>query len=350
MTSEILIVESHNNSHEGNVTSSFKVRLPRELVFHQTHQIGLVDVSIPNTIFNIQHHNYLILSVFSKKVIKTASSKTYRVQPYVKPDSNTFAKEASQPILRKPEAESVKLTVKAAIHPGFYGDMKKLQAELATAVLRVVRNQKLKLSKPFNAQDILENKFFKNVQEGWFACDAIGDHNEEVKKSYLTSVLSRLTFRSSMGMFGFKPLKKETGGKNDVCFHFSEDLGRVFGYPATQNRVLLPSTLTSVLYAPNLARIQSEDTIYLYCPQVQNSIVSNFEVPILRCLPFSSRKLGFGDMYFQEFVNQVYLDLVPQRVYTLEFELRNNRGELIHFEAGSKPVRLTLKIKPKNLH
>lgn len=352
MTSEILIVESHNNSHEGNVTSSFKVRLPRDLVFHQTHQIGLVDVSIPNTIFNIQPHNYLILSVFGKKVIKTASSKVNRNQPYAKPVpvNNTSVKEVTQFAFRKPEAESVKLTVKAAIHPGFYGDMKKLQAELAAAVFRVVRDQKLKLSNVPSAQDILENKFFKNDQEGWFACDAIGDHNEEVKKSYLTSVLSRLTFRSSMGMFGFKPLKKETQGKNDICFHFSEDLGLVFGYPPTQNRVLLPSTLTSVLYAPNLARIQSEDTIYLYCPQVQNSIVSNFEVPILRCLPFSSRKLGFGDMYFQEFVNQVYLDLVPQRVHTLEFELRNNRGELVHFEAGSKPVRLTLKIRPKNLH
>ena len=147
MTSEILIVESHNNSHEGNVTSSFKVRLPRELVFHQTHQMGLVDVSIPNTIFNIQTPNYLILSVFGKKVIKTASSKTYRVQPYVKPIDNTSLKEASQLALTKPEAESVKLTVKATIHPGFYDDMKKLQTELAAAVFRVVRDQKLKLSK-----------------------------------------------------------------------------------------------------------------------------------------------------------------------------------------------------------
>lgn len=384
MTSEVIIVESHNNSYEDNTTSSFKVRLPRELVFNLPHQIGLVDVAIPNTIFNIQPNNFFILSIFTdhttdteklsksnrdhEKLLKDTSSKEGRTHPYRSPAfldtasakldlPSKFPKVTktlnplAQKVLKSTKPlkllqAQVKMTVKASIHPGFYSDIKKLLGEISTAVFRVVKDQNLRRIKVPTVDEVRGNHFFKSGREGWFVCEELGNYNEKLKKIYLDFSLNRISFRNSMGMVCFKP-PKNIDLINTVSYHFSEDIGLVWGFPPTQSRVLLSPTLKTVQYAPNLARIQAEDTIYLYCPQVRNSIVSNFEVPILRCLPFSSRKLGFGDIYFQEFVNQVYHDLSPQRLYNLEFELRNNRGQLIQFEGGSKPVRLTLKIKPK---
>ena len=95
MTSEVIIVESHNNSYEDNTTSSFKVRLPREVVFNQPHQIGLVDVAIPNTIFNIQPNNFFILSIFAdqttddEKVLQVLSSKSNTDQEKLLKDSSS---------------------------------------------------------------------------------------------------------------------------------------------------------------------------------------------------------------------------------------------------------------------
>ena len=88
--------------------------------------------------------------------------------------------------------------------------------------------------------------------------------------------------------------------------------------------------------------------MYLYCTQVKNTIVANFEVPILRCIPFGAHKLEFGDLYVQEFKNKLFVDIQPHYLNTLAFELRDGRGQPVAFEAGIKPVRLTLKIKPKN--
>ena len=359
MTREVIIVESHNNSYEDNTTSSFKVRLPRELVFDQPHQIGLVDVSIPNTIFNIQPNNFFILSIFEdqlagKKVSKGPPAPGYRSKPYSSPTSagktpsNIVKPSKFSKISKTPDSllARVKLTVKVSILPGFYSEMKKLLTEIRMAISRVVKDQNLRLTKVPLIYEVRENHFFKNGQEGWFVSAEIGEYHESLKKSFLDFSFNRISFRSSMGMLSFKPSKSKDL-INTVCYHFSNDIGLVWGFPTSQSRVLLSPATPAVQYAPNLARIQAEDTIYLYCAQLRNSIVSNFEVPILRCLPFSSRKLGFGDVYFQEFANQVYQDLTPQRLYNLEFELRNNRGELIQFEAGSKPVRLTLKIMPK---
>ena len=188
MTCEVIIVESHNNSYEDNTTSSFKVRLPRELVFDQPHQIGLVDVSIPNTIFNIQPNNFFILSIFEdqpagEKVSKDLPAKRYRTQPYSSPTpagktlSNVVKPSKFNKSPKTPDSllTQVKLTVKVSILPGFYSEMKKILTEISTAISRVVKDQNLRLAKVPTAYEVRENHFFKNGQEGWFVNPEISE-------------------------------------------------------------------------------------------------------------------------------------------------------------------------------
>ena len=101
---------------------------------------------------------------------------------------------------------------------------------------------------------------------------------------------------------------------------------------------------------PFFARLQPVDSIYLHCDQIKNSIVSNFETPIMRYIPFTNQKLSCGDVFYHEFFNPIFTDFNTQRLYLLSFELRNSQGNLIKFESGSIPVRLTLKIRPKIIY
>ena len=334
-TSEVIIVESTNTSSENNRTTAFSVRLPREFIFNHTHQLALVDVQIPNTIFNVQEGNFFILSLFTAPSLRvkrrgTPSFKLVRNFQGIETHISRF--------------ETVKVTAKVTIPPGYYESFDSLLVEVEHSFSRVVGNADLELKsvKGISVVSILQNTYFHpSRSEGWFS-------EEENVEELISDTLSRLAFRLNRGAVEFHPAKKEAAVKKlNTCFHFSEDIKLIFGFPPDRKYVFLPASMSKVEYAPYLSRIQSEDTIYIYCDQIGTSIVSNVETRILRCLPFSSRKLGFGDMFFQEFINHLFVDISSLRMRTLSFELRNNRGSLINFQSGSKPVRLTLQIRPK---
>ena len=341
-TSEIIVVESTNTSNNNNKTSLFQTRLPRDFIFDQIHQLALVDVSIPNTIFNVKVNNFFIVTCLTRGKIPIRAKSEEKL---IDLDVKTIPSSPPQP--RRRRYDSVELTVKVTLPPGHYNSIKSLVSEIERAAIHVLDQQALKKIYKPGYGSIIKNRFFEGESEGWYAGGSDGEGSRVFKDDYLIPAFKRIAFRENMGTVSFRPLSKTTKTKNDVCMHFSEDIGLVLGFPPSQKHILLHAVESHMKYAPYLARIQAEDTIYLYCHQIKNTIVSNFDVPILRCLPFSSRKLNFGDVFFMEFTNQVYIDLISERLYSLSFELRNYKGELIEFEAGSKPVRLTLQIKPK---
>ena len=110
--------------------------------------------------------------------------------------------------------------------------MKKILAEISTAASRVAKDKNLKFSKVPTSQEVRENRFFQNVKEGWFATDEADEHT-------FNYAFQRINFRSSMGVISFKP-SKNSGVIDDVCFHFSEDIGLVWGYPPHADSCFTP--------------------------------------------------------------------------------------------------------------
>ena len=85
----MLTVESNNLSFNDNKLASFRVRLPRELNLELEHTLALVDISIPNTIFNITRNNYFMLSLVKRS--KEAAAENRVSQPTeLEPDSDSF--------------------------------------------------------------------------------------------------------------------------------------------------------------------------------------------------------------------------------------------------------------------
>ena len=135
-TSEVIIVESTNTSSENNRTTAFSVRLPREFIFTHTHQLALVDVSIPNTIFNVQDGNFFILSLFTAPPSRvkrrgTPSFKLVRNFQGIDTHISRF--------------ETVKVTAKVTIPPGYYESVDSLLTEVDHSFSRVVSDVDLEL-------------------------------------------------------------------------------------------------------------------------------------------------------------------------------------------------------------
>ena len=64
---EIIIVESNNRSFATNTLSKFKSRLQREVFLQGEHEIALVDITLPYTIYNIKEGDYFTIARFAQK-------------------------------------------------------------------------------------------------------------------------------------------------------------------------------------------------------------------------------------------------------------------------------------------
>ena len=71
--------------------------------------------------------------------------------------------------------------------------------------------------------------------------------------------------------------------------------------------------------------------MYVYCSLIQDSIVGDSRVPLLRSFPLSGRKAGSVN---ESFSRIYYVPLKKQTFDNIEIELRNEVGQLIQFQYG----------------
>ena len=156
--------------------------------------------------------------------------------------------------------------------------------------------------------------------------------------------LSRIKFHKESQRMVITPDTASNTEQWRTQISVSTDIAHILGY--NQNIILFPHTPRYVSYAPFISKISPEDTIYIYSNIINNIRVSNHEVKLLRAIPFSHNSPEFGSNYFIEFNNAHFVELNTSRLLYLDFELRGVSGNLAQFENGSKPVRLSLKIRP----
>ena len=345
---EMLTVESSNLSFIDNTVANFKTRLPKDLHLDVEHVMAVVDISIPNTVFNIRRGNYVTVKV-SKHSKNTAKRTKYEPGDPGSDISNRIfdnsvrSARSTKPLSRPnpllhthPDPLYASSTLTVSIPPGFYPDIDQVLEEFRNVVEATLK---------------LKNTEKLHIVDGcWYANDPTAKcEKPEVKKDYIRAAVAKIVFHKRRGTIAFNPDYDIIMEGVTSSFTFSKDIANLFGYPAVGPYTVSfsPGEKNTVL-APYMSRVHPVETLYLYCHQVKSTIVSDREVQILRCIPFGSQKLELGALYVQEFKNKLFVDIPTSHLHVLSFELRDSAGQPVDFESGSKPVRLTLKIKPKN--
>ena len=345
---EMLTVESSNMSFIDNTIANFKTRLPRDLHLDVEHVMAVVDISIPNTVFNIRRGNYVTVNV--SKHSNTAKRLKYGpgdpgsdISNSIL-DNSTRSARSTKPLRHtNPLYTSATLTV--TLTPGFYPDIEQVLEEfrnVAAATLKLKNTEKLHM---------VDGCWYANDRPGFLRGNdpTAKCEKPKVKKDYIREAVAKIVFHKRSGTIAFNPDFDRIMEGVTSSFTFSKDIANLFGYPAVgPYTVSFSAGEKNTVLAPYMSRVHPVETLYLYCHQVKSTIVSNKEVQILRCIPFGSQKLELGALYVQEFKNKLFVDIPTSHLHVLSFELRDSAGQPVDFESGSKPVRLTLKIKPKN--
>lgn len=343
---QILIVESNNLSFDDNKLSSFRTRLQREILVNGAHEIALLDATIPQQVFNVQESNYFVISRFGLKK-KGMTKKDY-----------VTCKVNDTPCY-------LEYTVKCKIPAGYYATVEDLLTTITRNIFDVTNREDLQVGK-YVAQKIMvsdEKRYWSGVgqytsdkflvspnelqsvdlfesDKYWYSKDSdkLEDNIESIKG------LRRLKFHNESQRVVINPDSAFSPEGYRTKISFSTDIANILGY--NENNILLSYIPWEITYAPYLSKISPEDTIYIYSSILNNIRVSNHEVKLLRAVPFSYSSSGFGSNSFIEFNNAHFVELNTSRLLYIDFELRGVSGNLIQFEHGSKPVRLTLKIRP----
>ena len=327
---QILIVESNNLSFNDNTLSRFRTRLQREIDLNGPHEIALLDVTIPQQIYNVQESNYFVISRYGIK--KKGMNKDSYVTGGI---------------------ESLKCymeyTVRCKIPAGYYGSVDELMSTITENVYEVVFQEDLQLRKSA-AQKVMicEDTFTDSApaqaalvgEKYWYSRDS-----ENIEDTISTiKGLKRLKFHKESQRVVITPDTVHNCEQWRTQISVSSDIANIFGYD--EKKVLFPHSPHNITYSPFICKISPEDTIYIYSSVINNIRVSNHEVKLLRAIPFSYNSSEFGSSYFIEFNNAHFVKMNSSRLMYLDFELRGVSGNLVQFEHGSKYVRLTLKIRP----
>ena len=351
--SQIVTVESSNTSYADNTNSFFKVRLPQTLNFGKAHELGLLDVSIPATVHNVRNDAYFAFVMYRA----TPEVLAKKSVPIPEPLIETSASERSEVhrSVKQFEGHLIEGYVKFKIQRGYYTSPEELLDTILEDGKQVLDhhkpNEEYLLTKNWAGDISAVSKLIDNSAPGIFIFNYEDYNYANIKRvigNIFTSTLGRCKFKPHIGLLRIYPLKIGSKAKRvTTSMHFSEDIAYILGQPA-KKAFYLSRALQKSQYSNFLCRVQPTDTIYLYCPELMESVVSDIKTPILRILAFSARKLGFGDMYHQSFKNPIYVELNTRRLTELTFELRGVDGKPIAFMNSTYPVRLTLCIREKH--
>lgn len=325
-TEQILIVESNNLSFNDNKLNNFRTRLQREIILNGPHEIALLDATIPQQIYNVQEANYFIISRYGVK------KRSMKKQDYVTSDLDGLIC-------------YLEYTVRCKIPAGYYSTVADLMVVITENINNVINRENTHINKN-TAQKLMISEQEHHVaglfggEKYWYSKDTedLDDKISSIKG------LSRIKFHKESQRMVITSDTVSNSEQWRTEISVSTDIAHIFGY--NQNKILFSHIPWNISYAPFIAKFAPEDTIYIYSNVINNIRVSNHEVKLLRAIPFSYNSPEFGSNYFIEFNNAHFVELSTSRLLYLDFELRGVSGNLIQFENGSKPVRLSLKIRP----
>ena len=251
--------------------------------------------------------------------------------------------------------------VRLSVQPGYYESPKALITAITKHGVGLIKNKWNTANFPLTRLSAVEPPLLSNVKgvdeklTSRLTYESSGvyifgkEKSAFKRKGYLKEHVLNI-FKTSLGRFSYSDRSgllrispPERRGIPVSC-HYSSDVGFLLGHP-NKRYFRLPSTVKNRLLSPFLCRVQPASVIYIYCHQLTHSIVNNVRTNILKCVPFSSRELGFGDVFHQAYLRPTFTPINTMSLHQLSFALRGYDGNKIDFEDSTQSVRLTLEVR-----
>ena len=336
MSSQLIIAEANNVSYNDNTNTEFRIRLPYNLKFSHPHEIGVLDISIPVSVFNIERNAYFALCIHGEKLfsepIETGESVSnpsteYKYIKYVKGEK-----------YRK------STVIKVPILPGFFPSTTDLLKNVLKEGIRLIQKSNIKTI-PHPPQEKMAETV-AGLQEGvyLFQNDILEapDGIKQLLKEAFKSAINQFSFIKQTLLLQIAPPPK-TRDLDFTCL-FSSDIGFLLGFPE-KNIIQIPKTMKKKIFSPFLCRTRPINLFYLYCDEINHTIINNYSTNLLKVVAYDS-DLKFGDIFTTSFHNPTYVELNTLSLDHLSFKLRDPAGQKVKFQNGTSAVRITLELRP----
>jgi hypothetical protein len=132
---------------------------------------------------------------------------------------------------------------------------------------------------------------------------------------------------------------------NNTTVRFSKNLATIFGFK--ENEVYTRPSASKQFHQSNISPDldQGFTSLYVYCNLVENRLVGDASVRLLRVIPVRNQK-GIRSMY-EEVAIPHYVPVTNTNTDVIEVNIRNDAGEVVSFRGGK--VIVTVHIRKKRL-
>ena len=125
--------------------------------------------------------------------------------------------------------------------------------------------------------------------------------------------------------------------KNGGAISMKDDLATMLGCESP-----LPSPITTSLSTPYSPDVQlGIYSLYVYSDLLEAQAVGDSRVPLLRIIPVQG---SHGEFITKTYERPQYFPVQKSRVDTVQVDIRDDTGELIHFESGKVVVTIHFRL------
>lgn len=167
--------------------------------------------------------------------------------------------------------------------------------------------------------------YYKDINEVISALKKTEEYDEDKDINSIQYIVDHTSKRVYIG------LKEHC----EIDFNNS-DIAKCLGFKPTRR----------IINEPGKVRISSDsmfnvdrmyDSIYVYTDIIENQVVGNYKVPLLRVVPVKSK---FGETDWVHYDKPHFLKLSREGIDNIEVNIRDDTGELISFETGKVVITL----------
>ena len=156
------------------------------------------------------------------------------------------------------------------------------------------------------------------------------------------TILNRIKYVMGQKKIHVDP--QENQSETIVILKIQEATSKLFGWPLKQDITFYPN---QYFESPNQCRINPFGQLILcYCDIIENPVVKNNYMNLLKVLCLSDKNLKFGHLFNKEYKHPSYFPLNVRHLSSMNIHLRDLTGQKIKFENTSSPVMFTFHFRP----
>lgn len=351
MNTEFFITLPSNTKFDGNKTSNFKVRLPQKIILDGTWEVALTEIMYPHSWKNVSGYDGYV-----SQLDTTMHQNSFFVWVY----DNIF--------------------IHAVVVPNHYGSIKKLLSSMEHSIQTVMMkhdmgsnagvgrrsqlideiskveakldqlNQQLEttLAGIDEEDDQKEEKqrlirqHYENRRSSWQTMleakkETLVDWNKKLETIQGKGKLGKLLADSVKFIYDDVQQKVTIQIDQQIAtgLKLSSSLAYVLGYNDGSEPISFSNKDNIAAYVPDLRA--GFYALYVYCTLVENQIVGDHRVPLLRTVHVEGEH---GEIREKIFPSPHYVAVAGSEFETIEIDIKDDRNNSVDFDFGKVIVKL----------